>query len=181
MQVNALSESSLAKFCSVTTQQKVQEILGALRAIQRGHSPPFTTWGGDVVLKKIKDETIPLFLFVDGNGELEEESEIPVRGKEAAMQRLQAAREAHAVGALDLGQLQVLTTYDFVLSPTENELVQSWLGEIWRSAGLAGATAINEAKRSATASSASSSSMPKAKKTKVQAAPEVDNIANLFA
>ena len=181
MQVNALSESSLAKFCSVTTQQKVQEILGALRAIQRGHSPAFTTWGGDVVLKKIKDETIPLFLFVDGNGELEEECELPVRGKEAAMQRLQAAREAHAVGALDLGQLQVLTTYDFLLSPTENELVQSWLGEIWRSAGLAGATAINEAKRSATASSASSSCMPKAKKPKVQAAPEVDSIANLFA
>ena len=166
MQVNALSESSLAKFCSVTTQQKVRKILGALRAIQRGHSPTFTTWGGDVVLKKINDETIPLFLFVDGNGELEEEGELPVRGKEAAMQRLQAAREAHAVGTLDLRQLQVLTTYDFLLSPTENELVQSWLGEIWRSAGLAGATAINEAKRSATASSASSSSMPKAKKQK---------------
>lgn len=179
--LNDLGNSALAKFCSVATQQKVQEILAALRAIQRGHSPAFTTWGGDVFLKKIKDETIPLFLFVEDGG-ASSSGDMPVRGKEAAMHHLQAAREAHGDGSLHLAQLQVLTTYDFLLSPSENELVQTWLSEIWKSAGLAGATAINDAKRAANPSS-SSAGAPRSRMrhSNQPEAETVDNIANLFA
>ena len=182
VQVKQLLESHLCKFCSATTQQKIEEINSALLTIQRGHSPAFTTWGGDALLKKIKDEIIPLFLRVEPVN-LETDAMVPMRGRPAAAHLLRVAEEARERDMLDLAQIQILTTYDFLLSPTENELIQTWLAEIWKNAGLAGATAINAA-RKASKPASSSSSAPAPKKAKSATAPPaetMDNIANLFS
>ena len=53
--VKSLLNSNLSEFCSAQVQQKMEEVLLGLRAIQRCHPPCFTAWGGDTLLKKVKD------------------------------------------------------------------------------------------------------------------------------
>ena len=131
--VNSVLNSNLSKFCSVQAQQKMEEVLLSLRAIQRCHPPCFTAWGGDTLLKKVKD-LIPLFLFVyDLDGE-----ELPHwRGVTVAQHILEEERLAFKNDTLNLENVQTLNCFDFVLMDAVREEVQSWLNEVWKKAGLA--------------------------------------------
>ena len=103
---------------------------------------------------------------------------MPVRGKEAMAVLLEQAKKSNASKTLDLQQIQTLSSYDFLLDKSENELVQSWMEEIWKSAGLAGATAVQEARRPA---ATTTSAAQKPKKMDSANATAIDNIADLFA
>ena len=54
--IEALTNSTLHAFASRPARGMVADILACLRSISRGYPPCFTSWGGDVVLKKVRDE-----------------------------------------------------------------------------------------------------------------------------
>ena len=54
--IQELMKSPLHAFASRPAQGMVTEILAVLRSVARGYPPCFTSWGGDTVLKKVRDE-----------------------------------------------------------------------------------------------------------------------------
>ena len=168
--------STLHAFASRPAQGMVAEMLACLRSIARGYPPCFTSWGGDVVLKKVRDEFLPNFIkhehLVEEEGGYEGKE---FYGKEALKMKLEDCRLAAAGSELlNLELVKPLAVFDWLLSQEEKVEVQALLKRIGREHGLQGASTLVA---TSSAPSSSSSSISKAKKRPLEV---VDNVANLF-
>ena len=176
-----LMETSLFRFASVTAQSTVGEVVQAIKTLCRGQPPCFTAWGGCQLLKRMRDEILPLFCMKEEGFNLNTVEH--VRGKAAAALILEACRTKAADDSLDLSAMAPLCQFDWLLDEQEQAEVQTWLKEIWAQAGIAGCTMAEKARKRAPSSL--SSSLPEApglkKKKKINGvAAQVDNVANLF-
>ena len=179
--INSLIDSPLFKFCSVQSQSKIEEVAFVLKQLQRGAPPNFVAWSGDSMLKKLRDEVLPLFLEVEFPESSTHGGRLRARAAASALMR--QCREAQKNDALELSMIQPLSTFDYILKTDEQQEVQGWLSEVWSSAGLQGASAMQAAsKRSSMSSVSSTPSAPLKKKPKVTTAESLTcSVADLFA
>ena len=74
-EIEASMGRTLHAFASRPAKGMVAENWACLRSIARGYPPCFTSWGEDVVLKKVRDEILPNFIkhehLVEKEGEFE--------------------------------------------------------------------------------------------------------------
>ena len=170
-----LTDSTLNKFCSPQAQSKLAEVLRATKQLCRGQAPAFDTWTACSTLKKIMEFHLPMFCsFNDAENGDEDEATV-VRGKAAALKHFQKVEKVEKVSLEDL---EVLTTYEWLLTRPQQEQVQTWLQQIWAGAGMAGVTA---ATRRTTDSAAPAAKRPRTSTTTTTAEDEhAINVANLF-
>ena len=116
-------------------------------------------------MKKLKDQILPLFLTAPIDDD--DEEPMVLRGVGAAKALLRAARAAHARDEINLGHIQHLCTFDWILSPDENLEVQAWLKCIWTAAGVAGASAASRCS-ARQSSSSNDANGPSGKKGRLQ-------------
>ena len=183
MSMSKLRESDLARFCSIEAQNKVEEILQQLRAVQRGHCPCFTAWAGDKLLARAKQA----FAFYLHDHDKDEDDAVPkLRGKPLADKIFKEQRAAFASSELSLDQCQRLNCFDWLLTDAQKDDVQSWLADVWKNAGLAQQSMIAETQKrknstlpptKRTCSSSSSNTRPPTEDSSLA----MDNVANLFA
>ena len=104
--IDRLQESALYKFCPLSAQAKLAEVLGSVKSLMRAQAPCFTSLGGNTSLKKLKDQILPLFLTAPIDDD--DEEPMVLRGVGAAKALLRAARAAHARDEINLGHIQHL-------------------------------------------------------------------------
>ena len=174
-----LQESALHQFCSPQAQSKLAEVLRATKQLCRGQAPSFSSWTACSCLKRIMEFHLPMFCaFDEAEGASSSSSRI-VRGKAAAQkhfEKFEGLQEAPS-----LGDLEVLTTYDWLLERAQQQQVQTWLQRVWESAGMAAVTALSSKRTTDSAASAAKKPRTSSATTTTAEDEHSINVANLFA